>query len=49
MCAVFVPTTPNPTSGYLIYVNRKEIRELDISVDDSIKVLMSACNSRIRL
>jgi uncharacterized membrane protein len=42
MCAVFVPTTPNPTSGYLIYVNRKEIRELDISVEDSIKVLMSA-------
>jgi uncharacterized membrane protein len=41
-CALFVPTTPNPTSGYLIYVNRSEIKELAMSIEDSIKVLMSA-------
>jgi len=40
--ALFMPTTPNPTSGYFIYVDRKEIIELSLSIEDSIKVLMSA-------
>ena len=41
-CAVFMPTTPNPTSGYFVYVAQSEIVELSMSVEDSIKVLMSA-------
>ena len=41
-CSVFVPTTPNPTSGFFLYLNKSEITELGISVEDSIKVLMSA-------
>ena len=41
-CSVFVPTTPNPTSGYYIYVNKKDVIPLSISVEESVKVLMSA-------
>jgi uncharacterized membrane protein len=40
--SVFVPTTPNPTSGYFIYIDKKEIIYLDISIEESVKVLMSA-------
>jgi uncharacterized membrane protein len=42
MVAVFVPTTPNPTSGYFIYVKEVDIHHLKMSVEESIKVLMSA-------
>ncbi|RAP33580.1 DUF502 domain-containing protein [Candidatus Marinamargulisbacteria bacterium SCGC AG-439-L15] len=42
MCSVFVPTTPNPTSGYFIYVKKEDLRELDMSVEESVKILMSA-------
>ena len=38
---VFVPTAPNPTSGYTIIVPPREIRELDISVDDALKFVVS--------
>ncbi|MBN2711236.1 MAG: DUF502 domain-containing protein [Planctomycetes bacterium] len=37
----FVPTTPNPTSGYLVMVPECEIVPLDISVDDAIKLIIS--------
>lgn len=39
--AVYVPTTPNPTSGFLIYVPKKEVIELDIGVDDALKMILS--------
>ena len=39
--AVFVPTTPNPTSGYLLYLPPKDIVELDISVEDAMKLIIS--------
>lgn len=42
MCSIFVPTTPNPTSGYFIYVKQTDIIRLAMSVEESIKVLMSA-------
>lgn len=42
MVSLFVPTTPNPTSGYLIYVNESDIVRLDMSVEESIRLLMSA-------
>jgi uncharacterized membrane protein len=38
---VFVPTAPNPTSGYTIIVPLRELRELDISVDDALKFVIS--------
>jgi len=39
---VFVPTTPNPTSGFFLMVPREEIIELDMSVDAGIKLILSA-------
>jgi uncharacterized membrane protein len=41
MVTVFLPTTPNPTSGYLIIVPRNEAIELDISVDEALKMVIS--------
>ena len=37
----FVPTTPNPTSGFIIIVPRKDIVELDMSVDEALKMIIS--------
>lgn len=39
--AVFLPTTPNPTSGYLLYVKRSEITILDMSLEDAAKLVIS--------
>ena len=39
--SVFVPTTPNPTSGYLIIVPREQVIELEMSVDEALKYVIS--------
>ncbi|HEY5602665.1 MAG TPA: DUF502 domain-containing protein [Gammaproteobacteria bacterium] len=39
---VFVPTTPNPTSGFFLVLPREDIVELDMSVDDGLKMIISA-------
>ncbi len=39
---VFIPTTPNPTSGFFIMVPRDDVVELDMSVDDGLKMIISA-------
>lgn len=38
---VYVPTTPNPTGGYFVMVPREDVIELEMSVDDGLKMLMS--------
>jgi uncharacterized membrane protein len=38
---VFVPTTPNPTSGFIILVPRKDVVELDMNVDQALKMIIS--------
>ena len=38
---IFVPTTPNPTSGFFLMVPREDVIELDMSVDDGLKMLLS--------
>jgi uncharacterized membrane protein len=38
---VFVPTTPNPTSGFFLMVPRDEVIDLDMNVDDGLKMLLS--------
>ena len=38
---LFVPTTPNPTSGYFIIANRCELIELEMGVDDALKMIVS--------
>jgi uncharacterized membrane protein len=42
MVSVFLPTTPNPTSGFLLFVPRKDVIVLDMSVEDSAKLIISA-------
>ncbi len=37
----FVPTTPNPTSGFIIIVPRKDIKILDMEVDEALKMIIS--------
>lgn len=37
----FVPTTPNPTSGWLVAVRQCEVHPLDISIDDAVKIIIS--------
>lgn len=41
MLAVFLPTTPNPTSGFLLFLPEKEVTFLDMSVEDGIKLVVS--------
>lgn len=37
----FVPTTPNPTSGFIIIVPRREVVELDMDIDEALKMIIS--------
>jgi len=41
MITVFLPTTPNPTSGYFVFVPKKEVIFLDMSVEDGLKMIVS--------
>lgn len=41
LVAVFVPTIPNPTTGFLIYLPADEIRVLDMSVEEGLKLILS--------
>ena len=38
---VFVPTTPNPTSGLILIVPRKDVIELDMDIDEALKMIIS--------
>jgi len=40
--AVFLPTTPNPTSGFLLYVPKKDIIELSMTIEEGAKLIISA-------
>ena len=40
--AVFLPTTPNPTSGFLLYVKRSEVKILDMTLEEAAKLVISA-------
>ncbi len=42
LLSVFVPTTPNPTSGFLLFFPREDVIELDMSVEDAAKLVISA-------
>ena len=41
MVGVFIPTTPNPTSGFLIFVPQKDVIELSMSVDEGLKYVVT--------
>jgi len=38
---VFIPTSPNPTSGYVILVPEEDVKYLDITVEDALKIIIS--------
>ncbi|MDG2341275.1 MAG: DUF502 domain-containing protein, partial [Paracoccaceae bacterium] len=42
LLSVFVPTTPNPTSGFLLFFPKEDVLELDMSVEDAAKLVISA-------
>lgn len=39
--SVFLPTTPNPTSGYLLFLPKEDVRVLDMSVEQGLKLVVS--------
>lgn len=39
--AVFIPTTPNPTSGYLLMVKKEDVKYLDMKIEDALKYVIS--------
>ncbi len=41
MVTIFIPTTPNPTSGFLMMVPKDEVSELDMTVDQALKMVIS--------
>jgi uncharacterized membrane protein len=42
MLTVFIPTTPNPTGGYIMFVPRRDVVMLDMAVEDAAKLILSA-------
>ena len=45
-CSVFIPTTPNPTSGYIIFIPESDLLFLDMATDDALKYIISLGTSR---
>jgi uncharacterized membrane protein len=41
LLTIFVPTTPNPTSGYILMMPKEDIKKLDMDVEDALKMVMS--------
>jgi uncharacterized membrane protein len=39
--SVYVPTTPNPTSGFFLLMQRKDVIELELSVDEALTYVIS--------
>jgi uncharacterized membrane protein len=41
LVTLYVPTTPNPTSGFMLFLPKKDVQILDISVEDGLKLVLS--------
>jgi len=39
--SIFLPSTPNPTTGFVLFVPKKDLIELDMSIEDSLKLIIS--------
>ncbi|HVN25839.1 MAG TPA: DUF502 domain-containing protein [Syntrophorhabdales bacterium] len=48
-CSVFVPTTPNPTSGYVLLLPEDRLSFLPVSVEDAVKYIISLGTSKVNL
>ncbi len=42
LISVYIPTTPNPTSGLFVLLNKNELKPLELSVEEAFKVVISA-------
>jgi uncharacterized membrane protein len=42
MVSVFLPTTPNPTSGFLLFVPKEDVILLDMTIEEAAKLVISA-------
>ncbi|MDF1668816.1 MAG: DUF502 domain-containing protein [Roseovarius sp.] len=42
LMSIFLPTTPNPTSGFLLFLPKEDVIELDMSVEEAAKLVISA-------
>ncbi|MCD6115937.1 DUF502 domain-containing protein [bacterium] len=40
--SIFIPTAPNPTSGYLLFIPKDQVMDLDMSVEEALKLVISA-------
>ncbi|MGD2216426.1 MAG: DUF502 domain-containing protein [Gemmatimonadales bacterium] len=40
--SIFLPTTPNPTSGYIVFLPRSQVRRLNMTVEEGFKLVVSA-------
>ena len=49
MLNIFIPTTPNPTSGYFCIAAEEKVTYLDISVDEAFKLIISAGYSNLQI
>ena len=38
---LFLPTSPNPTSGYMLYISKDDVTEVDMSAEEAIKIIVS--------
>jgi len=47
MLKVFIPTTPNPTSGFFCFASEDEVKELNLTVDEAFKMIISAGYSEV--
>lgn len=41
LISIFIPTTPNPTSGFLMMVPKDDVKELDMTIDQALKFIIS--------
>jgi len=41
LLSIFIPTTPNPTTGYYVMLPEEEVKELQISIEDAFKIIIS--------
>lgn len=41
MLTIFIPTTPNPTSGFLMVIPKKDTQEIDMTIEDALRMVIS--------
>jgi len=40
--SIFLPTTPNPTSGFLLFIPKRKVKRIPLSVADAMRVIIAA-------